>query len=109
LREELTNSYIEKAMERIDDPEITPGIIAGMIDNIQQMNLYSLKTLQAVLDADKLQTFIAIDASDKSQTQVNVLDLESAMSRAKVTKAVSALTRLIQNSEIVEEGQLNDN
>ena len=109
LREMLTETYIEKVQERIEDPEITPGAIAGMIDNIQQMNMYSLKTLAAVLDADKLQTFIAIDASDRSQSQVNVLNLDTAPSRAKVAKAVASLNKLLQQSETFEEGQSDDN
>ena len=108
LREELTTAYIEKVQDRLEDPELTPGMIAGMIDNIQQMNLYSLQTLSAVLDADKLQTFIAIDASDNSQNQVNVLNLDSAPSRAKVAKAVASLTKLLQTAGN-EEGQANDN
>lgn len=108
LREMLAEKYIEKVQERMEDPELTPGTIASMIDNIEQMNLYSLTTLAKVLEADKLQTFIAIDASDNSQSQVNVLNLDSAPSRAKVAKAVSALTKLIQQQSD-EEGQPNDN
>lgn len=109
LREELTNTYIGKVQEKLEDPELTPGVIASMIENIQYMNLYSIKTLASVLEADKLQTFISIDASDNSQTQVNVLNLDSAPSRAKVAKAVTALTKLMQESESFEEGQSNDN
>lgn len=109
LREMLTEQYITKAQERFDDPEVTTGMIASMIADIQEMNLYSLKTLASVLDADKLQTFIAIDASDRSQTQVNVLNLETAPSRAKVAKAVSALNKLLeQKSEVIEEEGQSD-
>lgn len=106
LREELTGTYIEKVMERIDDPEVSPGLIAGMIYDIQRMNRYSIQTLSDVLDREQLQPLISIDASDNSQTQVNVLNLESAPSRAKVAKAVAALTALMQQSQ--DEGDNNN-
>lgn len=98
LRDILAEEYISKAQEALDNPEITPTGIANMITQIQDMNNYSLNTLRTLISADKLQTFISIDASDNSSSNYNVLNLDSAQSRARVLKAVSALDRIANNS-----------
>lgn len=95
LRDLLTEEYIAKAQEALEDPELSTGRLASMIEDIQNMNLYAINSLSKILDADKLQTYINIDASDKSQTQVNVLNLDTPQSRAKVLKAVAEISHLM--------------
>lgn len=101
LRDLLTEEYISKAQEALDDPEISTGKIAAMIEDIQNMNLYAINSLAKILDADKLQTYINIDASN-TQQQVNVLNLDSPQSRAKVLKAVSEISRIMAQSSNTE-------
>lgn len=103
LRDILTEEYIAKAQETLDDPELSTGKLAGMINDIQNMNLYAIDSLKKIVDADKLQTYINIDNSDNSKTQINVLDLDNAQSRAKVIKAVAEISRIVaQSSDVTE-------
>ena len=108
LRDLLTEEYISKAQEALEDPELSTGKIAAMIEDIQNMNLYAINSLSKILDADKLQTFINIDASNNSQQQVNVLNLDSPQSRARVLKAVSEISRIMAQSSNTqnEEGEV---
>lgn len=103
LREEVTNAFIEKTMDMTDNPEVTPGQLAHAIEAIQQMNLYAVNTAKAVLDAEKITTNIVINSSSNTvnNTQHNSLNINSALSRAKVTKAVAALSQLLANEEDV--------
>lgn len=103
LRDLLTEEYIAKAQETLDDPELSTGKLAGMISDIQNMNLYAIDSLKKIVDADKLQAYININASDNSKTQVNVLNLDNAQSRARVLKAVSEISRIVaQSSDATE-------
>ena len=104
LRDLLTETYISKAMDRLDDPELSSGSVAKMIEEIESMNLYSVGALETILDADKLQTFISINQTDNSTTvhTGNSLNLDSPQSRDKVAKAVQALTKLMNNDDILE-------
>ena len=105
LRDILAEEYIVKAQEIMEDPEATAGTIAKLIQNIQEMNTYSISTLKSMLDADKLQTYISIDASSNNSGNVNVLNLDNAQSRAKVLKAVSDINKLInaeKDNDVIE-------
>ncbi len=105
LRDILAEEYITKAQEIMEDPEATAGTIAKLIQNIQEMNTYSISTLKSMLDADKLQTYISIDASSNNSGNVNVLNLDNAQSRAKVLKAVSDINKLInaeKDNDVIE-------
>lgn len=110
LRDELSTTFIEKAQDMLEDPEITPGQLYKAIDAIQAMNTYSLGVIKNILDAEKLSTIVAIDASDNSITNVNsnVLNLEGATSRAKVAKAIAAINRIMSESSDTG-GESNDN
>lgn len=101
LREEVTNAFIEKTMDMTENPEVTAGQLAMAIDSIQRMNEYAVNTAKAVLDAEKISTNIVINSTTNTvnQTQHNSLNLDSAISRAKVTKAVSALTELLSKQD----------
>lgn len=108
LREELSKSYIENIQERLDDPELTPGQLARMISDIQSMNQYSISMLRDILDADKLQAFITIDASTHvEESTTNVLNLDTAASRSRVTRALQQILQLSENRD-AEGGQTFD-
>lgn len=96
LRDELVIKYAERVQERMEDPELTPGAVAKMIGDIQQMNTYSFNMLKSLLDADKLQTLINIDMSNNvNNTQINnEMPLETASSRARVLRALQLLNKL---------------
>lgn len=101
LREVLSQSYMEKVQDKLEDPELTPGQIARMISDIQSMNTYSLTTLKDVIDEDKLQAVIAVDASTNVENStVNVLNLPDAASRSRVMRALQKISELSDlNSE----------
>ena len=107
LRDVLVEEFISRSQDRLEDPELTSGQLAGMIDQIQNINGYSISVLQSILNADKLQTFINIDASDNSTNkQVSVMNLDTAQSRARVAKAVAAISQILQqendDKEVIE-------
>lgn len=101
LREVLSQSYMEKVQDKLEDPELTPGQIARMIGDIQSMNTYSLTTLKNVIEEDKLQAVIAVDASTNVENStVNVLNLPDAASRSRVMRALQKISELSDlNSE----------
>lgn len=104
LRDVLVEELIERAQARLDDPELTTGQIGAMIEQIQNINSYSVSVLQNILNADKLQAFINIDASDKSvNKQVSVMNLDNAQSRARVAKAVAAISKIIQDENSTDD------
>ena len=95
LRDVLSESYMEKVQEKLEDPELTAGQVARMIADIQSMNVYSITALKNILDADKLQAVIAVDASNKVEnTTVNILNLPDAASRSRVTRALQQISKL---------------
>ena len=104
LREEVTSAFIEKTMDMTENPEVTAGQLANAIDAIQQMNMYAVNTAKSLIEADKLSTNIVINSTNNTvnATQHNSLNLDSALSRAKVTKAVAALNKLLssQNDDL---------
>ena len=112
LREEVTTAFIDKAMEMTDDPEVSAGQLARVLDAIQQMNLYAVNTAKSVLDAEKIATNIVINSTNNTvnNTQHNTLNLDSALSRAKVTKAVAAVNALLSKDiEQSQGGEESDN
>lgn len=107
LREMLSEEYITRAQAVMDDPELTTGRLSRMIQDIQQMNLYSMGVLNQIIEADKVQ---AAAASGSPQhvvnTQLNILNLDDAGSRSKVTNAVEAISRLLKNQPV--EGEVTN-
>lgn len=112
LREEVVNAFVEKTMDMTENEEVTAGQLAHAIDAIQQMNMYAVNTAKAVLDAEKISTNIVINSTTNTvnQTQHNSLNLDNALSRAKVTKAVAALTQLLNKQDtVIQGGEQDDN
>ncbi len=98
LRDVLSESYITKVQEKLEDPELTAGQLARMISDIQTMNMYSISSLRNILDADKLQAVIAVDASTNVENStVNVLNLPNAASRSRVARALKQIAELNLN------------
>lgn len=107
LREEVVDAFISKTLDMSANEETSPGALYNAIDAIQQMNNYAISTVKAALDSDKVSGNIVINAtSTVNNTQHNSLNLNNALSRAKVTKAVAAINQLLaaQDSEIIVQG-----
>lgn len=95
LRDVLSESYAEKVQQKLEDPELTPGQVARMITDIQTMNTYSLTALKSIIDADKLQSVIAVDTSTKIEgATINVLNLPDAASRSRVLRALQQISTM---------------
>lgn len=106
LRDELIEKFTELSQGMMEDPEVTLGAIYRAITAVQETNNYSIAALNSLLNAEKLTTYINIDASDNSTNiNMNVLGLENAQSRQRVRKAVEAILKLSQESK---EGVVSD-